>query len=125
MNSELNDKKEQLREIEEVTDFFAVTSDKMERIFGTEKTLFLGFAIFQILLGLILIAAGWFWYSFNFVNLFFLLMMVVAAMIPIYFGMKKIALMIRTWVKFRRVAKMIETMKMRKAALEKEITEKQ
>lgn len=125
MNSELNAKKEELRELEEMTDLFAASIDKIERIFTTEKKIFLGFAVFQILLGLILLIANWFWYSVNFLNLTLFALLTIVALVPIYSGTKKIILMVQTWLKFKHVAKMMEKVKKKKADLEKEITEKQ
>jgi hypothetical protein len=119
--SELNEKKEQLRGLED--DLQAVLNDSvhLEQLSGEINSLVKVFGVFQILLGLSLIFGVYVWFAA--INQIFSAVILVIAFWFLYRGISKFYLMYRAKKLLKRIERAVKRAEIIRIELEKEVSE--
>jgi hypothetical protein len=119
--SELNEKKEQLRGLEDDLQIVLNDSVYLEQLSGEINSLVKLFGVFQILLGLSLIFGVYAWFAV--INQLFSAVILVVAFWFVYHGISKFYLIYRAKKLLKRIEKAIKRAETVRAELEKEVFE--
>ncbi len=119
--SELNEKKEQLRGLED--DLQAVLNDSvhLEQLTGEINSLVKVFGVFQVLLGLSLFFGVYVWFAV--INQIFSAVILVIAFWFLYRGISKFYLMYRAKKLLKRIERAVKRAEIIRLELEKEVSE--
>jgi hypothetical protein len=119
--SELNEKKEQLRGLED--DLQAVLNDSvhLEQLSGEINSLVKVFGVFQMLLGLSLVLCVYVWFAA--INQIFSAVILVIAFWFLYRGISKFYLMYRAKKLLKRIERAVKRAEIIRIELEKEVSE--
>jgi hypothetical protein len=119
--SELNDKKEKLRGLE--NDIQTVTNDSiyLEQLSSEINSLVKVFGVFQLLFGLSLIFGVYVWFAV--INQMFSAVVLIAAFWFLYRGISKFYLIFRAKRLLKRIERAMKRAEMIRGELEKEVSE--